>query len=280
MKIIHLSDTHLGHGNNEERLQRIIDDIGTLGPPGDFVIVHTGDLIDTATQRAMEAGSTLLSRLREAGWQVLLCPGNHDYGNSARVDQHLAQRFRDHFHSFIFGDQAPVFPVVHTVGPCVFIGLDSSAEELVGLARWGAEGQLGRAQIARLNQILDRPDLQNAFKVLYLHHHPFIDAYAVQPDVGDGNGLRHWLTWATRRFRRLKDTHSLLQCIRDRVDVMLFGHKHFGQDYSYVAQSYGIAKALDASSSTGMQMDTDRMRYRVLDIQTGQIEVRIVHPAG
>ena len=279
MKIIHLSDTHVGALDNGTRLERIVDDILRLGAPENHVIVHTGDLIDTATQQAMQEGYLILSRLHNAGWRVLLCPGNHDYGNAARVDDVQAQQFREHFQSFIFGQQAPEFPVVHLVGSCAFIGLDSSEEELGFLARWGAEGHLGQAQIGRLNSILDRPDLQGLCKVLYLHHHPFLDAYAVKPDVGDPNGLRHWLTWATRRFRRLKDAHSLLQCIRDRVDVMLFGHKHFGQDYSYIAQSYGIAKALDASSSTAMQMDTDRMRYRVLDTQTGQIEVRIVHPA-
>jgi 3',5'-cyclic AMP phosphodiesterase CpdA len=279
MKIVHLSDTHVGYGDNAARLDRIVDDIFSLGEPKDHVIVHTGDLIDTSTSQAMREGSALLDRLRNAGWRVLLCPGNHDYGNAARVDNTEARRFRDHFRAYIFGGQASEFPVLHVVDRCAFIGLDSSAAELGYLARWGAEGHLGQAQIAKLNAMLDRPDLQGLFRVLYLHHHPFIDAYAVKPDVGDRNGLRHWLTWATRRFRRLKDTHSLLQCIRDRVDVVLFGHKHFGQDYSFIAQSYGIAKALDASSSTGMQMDTDRMRYRILDTETGRIEVRFVHPA-
>ena len=279
MKIVHLSDTHVGNGDNADRFDRIVDDILTLGEPGNHVIVHTGDLIDTATSQAMHQGRTRLERLEAAGWRVLLCPGNHDYGNAARVDGMEAERFRAYFRPYIFGEHAPLFPVLHVIGACAFIGLDSSAEELGCLARWGAEGHLGQAQIAKLNTMLDRPDLQGLYKVLYLHHHPFIDAYAVKPDAGDRHGLRHWLTWATRRFRRLKDTHSLLQCIRDRVDVLLFGHKHFGQDYSFIAQSYGIAKALDASSSTAMQMDTDRMRYRILDTETGHIEVRFVHPA-
>ena len=157
MKIIHLSDTHVGALDNGTRLERIVDDILRLGAPENHVIVHTGDLIDTATQQAMQEGYLILSRLHNAGWRVLLCPGNHDYGNAARVDGVQAQQFREHFQSFIFGQQAPEFPVVHVVGSCAFIGLDSSEEELGFLARWGAEGHLGQAQLGRLNSILGRP---------------------------------------------------------------------------------------------------------------------------
>jgi hypothetical protein len=52
-----------------------------------------------------------------------------------------------------------------------------------------------------------------------------------------------------------------MQCIRDRVDIPLFGHQHFELDYSAEGQRYGIPLTLDGSSSTATQMDTDRMRY-------------------
>lgn len=276
MKIVHLSDTHVGRDNNAARLQRVIDDILTLENPQSYVVVHTGDLIDREAPDQCQTALVLLMRLTDKGWKVLLCPGNHDYGDAMQVDPVRAQRFRDFFAPYIFAGENPSFPVVTQHGGCSFIGLDSSAAELGWWERWGAEGRLGQAQVAVLNAVLDRPDVQRSYKVLYLHHHPFMDAYTVRPDVGDGHTLRNWFTWATRRFRRLKDTYSLMQCIRDRVDLVLFGHKHFGQDYSFVAQSYGIAHALDASSTTATQMDTDRMRYRIVDTDTGQITVRLI----
>ena len=145
------------------------------------------------------------------------------------------------------------------------IGLDSNAAELRWWERWAAQGHLGRAQISALNALLDSAQVRQRKVLVYLHHHPFFDAYAVRADLADGNYLTHLLGWNTRRFRRLKDAYSLLQVLRDRANVLLFGHQHFGLDYSAEGQRYGIGLALDGSSSTGTQMDTDRMRYRVVD---------------
>jgi hypothetical protein len=57
---------------------------------------------------------------------------------------------------------------------------------------------------------------------------------------------------------------------------LLFGHQHFGLDYSAEGQCYGIPLTLDGSSSTATQMDADRMRYRVIDVATGKFETRFV----
>ena len=88
--------------------------------------------------------------------------------------------------------------------------------------------------------------------------------------------LSHSIRTRTRRFRRLKDAYSLMQCIRDRVDILLFGHQHLGLDYSAEGQRYGIPLVLDGSSSTAYQMDTDRMRYRVIDVDSGKVQTQMV----
>ncbi len=280
MKIIHLSDTHVGRDNNAERLSCLIQDIMALGNPQDYVVVHTGDLIDQGNEQQREQGAKILMQLTSHGWRVLLTPGNHDCGNAMQVDPTVAKQFRDKFSSFIFGARPAQFPVLTLIGDCAFIGLDSNQGEMGWLSRWFAEGHCGNQQIAALSTLLDTSEVNNKFKVLYLHHHPFFDAYAVAPDVGDGHYISHLLNWNTRRFRRLKDAYSLLQNIRDRVDVMLFGHQHYGLDYSAEAQRYGIPIALDGSSSTCTEMDTDRMRYRILDTSTGTIKNRFLKLPG
>ena len=142
--------------------------------------------------------------------------------------------------------------------------------------RWMAEGYLGSTQLEKLNRLLDSSDVAGRKVIVYLHHHPFFDAPVVRADVGDRGYLAHLFGWNTRRFRRLKDAYSLMQCMRDRVDILLFGHQHFGLDYSAEGQRYGIRLALDASSSTATQMDTDRMRYRTIDTTTGSVTTRFV----
>jgi 3',5'-cyclic AMP phosphodiesterase CpdA len=276
MKIIHLSDTHVGRDNNAQRLQMLLDDIASLGAPSQYLILHTGDLNDSGSTATMQQSRALLDPMVAKGWRILLCPGNHDYGDSLHVDPQAAQSFRDHFSALIFGRQAKQFPVLTLLDDCALIGLDSNEGEMGWWERWAAEGNLGDAQIAALNTLLDRPDVRQRKVLVYLHHHPFFDAFAVRGDVADKGYLSHLFGWNTRRFRRLKDAYTLMQCIRDRVDILLFGHQHFGLDYSAEGQRYGIPLALDGSSSTAEQMDTDRMRYRVIDTQTGTFETRFV----
>ncbi len=276
MKLIHLSDTHIGHGNNVQRMQSLLDDIASLGDPADYIIVHTGDLNDNSNPDTMQQSRALLDPLAEKGWRILLAPGNHDCGDALHVDPGRAERFRDHFSSYIFGKQPKQFPVLTLTDDCALIGLDSNEGEMGFWEHWMAEGNLGTAQIESLNTLLDRPDVRQRKVIVYLHHHPFFDAFAVRADVADKGLLSHLFNWNTRRFRRLKDAYTLMQCIRDRVDILLFGHQHFGLDYSAEGQRYGIPLTLDGSSSTATQMDTDRMRYRVIDVATGKFETRFV----
>lgn len=276
MKIIHLSDTHIGRDNNKVRCDRLVDDILTLPNPKNYIAIHTGDLINEGNQALMSLGGDILGRLSASGFEVLLCPGNHDCGDAKKVDPTRAKHFREYFGNYIFNGKEQKFPVVNFTDDCAFVGLDSNEAEMSWPFRLFAEGNLGDAQVERLSAVLDQEEVRRRFVVVYLHHHPFFDAYVARPDVGDGNYISHLVGWSTRRFRRLKDAYTLMQCIRDRADLLLFGHQHFGLDYSVESQRYGIPHAFDASSSTATQMDTDRMRYRIIDTSTGVVETRFV----
>jgi 3',5'-cyclic AMP phosphodiesterase CpdA len=276
MKIIHLSDTHVGRDNNGQRLQALLDDVVSLGDPTQFLVLHTGDLNDNGGTGDMQQGSALLDGLAAQGWRIFLAPGNHDYGDALHTDPRCAAQFAQHFGRYLFGLQAPLFPVLTLVEDCALIGLDSNAAGLSWWERWAAEGHLGAPQLADLNHLLDRSEVRQRKVLVYLHHHPFLDAFAVRADAAEKAYLSHLLGWNTRRFRRLKDAYSLLQCLRDRANVLLFGHQHFGLDYSTEGQRYGISLALDASSSTCVQMDTDRMRYRIIDTANLTYQTRCV----
>jgi 3',5'-cyclic AMP phosphodiesterase CpdA len=277
MKLIHISDTHIGRGDNTFRFERVVDDLLANPPdaPGNCVIVHTGDLIDSATEANRQAGRLLLDRLATR-YRVLLCPGNHDYGDAMSVDEEDAQAFQLMFGDFIFQGKPHEFPVLSEVGNHVFIGLDSNAEELSFWERWFAEGHLGERQLSSLNQLLDSPALSGKQVVIYLHHHPFTFGYSVMPDVGDRNPLNYLYVQLTRPFLRLKDAYSLCQVLRDRTQGLLFGHMHYGLDCSGDGRKYGIKLALDGSSTTCTDNDTDRMRYRVVDLSDMSQTVRML----
>jgi 3',5'-cyclic AMP phosphodiesterase CpdA len=285
MKIIHLSDTHIGFENNSERMQQIVDDLIQLRPldTKDHLIIHTGDMVqDSHNAKELKYALSSLDALKEYGYRVLICPGNHDYGESKYTSKSIAVHFRSMFNDYFSlkvhsePQSDDIFPVLNIIDNLALIGLDSCWEELGWFSGLLAEGQIGETQLEKLNQILDLPALANKKIILYLHHHPYSYGYAVKPLVTDPHGLFQSFYDVTRRFRRLKDAYTLSQIIRDRVDIMLFGHMHYGLDCSIESRRYGIAMALDASSTTATLMDTDRMRYRIIDTETMSYETRFI----
>jgi len=281
LKIIHISDTHIGSEQGARRFKCIIEDIHqVVARGGPWWVVHTGDLIDKAVEPQRALARQLLAQLEQPphgpALPVLLVPGNHDYGCSWHTDWQAARDFKNAFAGLIFGDQPHEFPVLRVVGRCAFIGLDSSAMEFGLFKGLFAKGELGQAQLDRLNALLNQPELAGLYKVVCLHHHPFIDGYSVRPDFADPHFWSKTLKWHGRRFLRLKDANSLVQILRDRIDLLLFGHRHYGLDHRFEAQRYGIGMAFDASSTTAEKTDADTMRYRIIDIETSEVLVRRV----
>lgn len=279
MKIIHVSDTHIGAGYNAERTDLVVDDLIRHPPddPARCVVVHTGDLIDAATADNRQNAKRRLDRLREAGYRVILCPGNHDYGDTMQVNSEAARMFKAEFASCLFHDEPREFPVLHRVNnDCALIGLDSNAAELKFPQGCFAEGHIGASQLDRLNRLLDSDAVAGKKVVLYLHHHPFYYGYSVMPDVGDRNVYKHLVARLTRPFRRMKDAYSLCRIIRDRVQVLLFGHMHEGLDCSDESGKYGIRLALDGGSTTDTENVHDRLRCRVIDLDTMTHTVRMI----
>lgn len=277
MKLLHLSDTHVGHGDNLARLERLVADIIANPPdlPGRCCVVHTGDLIDSASSANRQAAKAQFDRFREQGFPVFLCPGNHDYGNAMGIASAAARDFREFFADYIFAGQAREFPVAHLLdAQRALLLLDSNQAEIGFWKGFFAEGNLGREQLQKLNALLDRPEIRTRQVILGVHHHPFSYAYRVTPDVGDGHLVHHLVVGMTRTFRRLKDAYSLCETIRTRVRVLLFGHRHFGLNCSSDSQCYDIPLALDAGSSTCTDNNSDRMRYRIIDLDTLTTETR------
>jgi 3',5'-cyclic AMP phosphodiesterase CpdA len=279
MKLIHLSDTHIGAGTNAERMDQVVRGL-IEHPPADprtCVVLHTGDLIDAALPENREIGKQKLDRLRDAGFRVILCPGNHDYGDKYEVNNEAARIFKHEFASYIFHNEPQKFPVLHHLGnDHVLISLDSNAGELTRFQECFAEGQLGKPQLDTLNSLLDSDALRGKKVVLALHHHPFYYGYSVMPDVADGRLLWHLEARLTRPFRRMKDAYSFCQIARDRVQALLFGHKHEGLDCSAESVKYGIRLGLDGNSTTDTDDNSDRLRYRIIDLDTMTFTTRTI----
>ena len=89
MKIVAISDVHLGHGTTKSKLQKYVEMINQQDPD---VILICGDLIDNSivpvrNQRMHEELSTLKSR-----YGIYMTPGNHEYiSGMAECMEYLSQ---------------------------------------------------------------------------------------------------------------------------------------------------------------------------------------------
>ena len=301
MKIVHLSDTHIGQrlqdgqAPTEEanflRWQQILQHFNQQEDLDlkDCILIHTGDLIHTSNQQQRDTGLIALDAAKALFQKVYLVPGNHDCGNSARISASAHQAFLKDFSSYLFAGGPASFPSVHLLDDnFALIGIDSNAEEKCLFDSLFAEGEIGEKQLAGLQTLLDSEQLKSRKLIFMLHHHPFPFPVTRKNLLKFGENYFQPKVWKvlliklTMPFRRLKDASHFLKIIEDRAELLLFGHKHEGIDCSFRSKDFGIKCALDASSST----QTDNflaengkpapMRIRIIDLETMQIQQELI----
>lgn len=241
-KIIHLSDLHIGYRDMEERFYRLIGNIMFKMQPADrYVIVITGDIIDSARRDFFTAAKQAVGVLRQAGYTVSIVPGNHDYANLLHGQKKNVQLFKAHFYL----QPGRGYPRLDIIENTAFIGLDSMAEELHWYDSLWANGELGSGkgqQIDRLDQMLKSPEVKACdYKVVYLHHHPF------EP-VGC--------------LYKLKDADAFCNVLKKHtIDALLFGHNHYGKKWNGFLN---IPRCYDGGTSTFK--NGRKSEHRVIDL--------------
>jgi 3',5'-cyclic AMP phosphodiesterase CpdA len=250
MKILHLSDLHIGGEDSlldpvggdgspcTKRCETIADNIiARCTPASNYVVVITGDLTDGGSvlvsegiQQQYDEAARLIDRLRNNGFMVLPVPGNHDYGC---MGTHPKKKYGQLFREKLLFDYQGTFPVLGRanapglIDGVAFIGLDSMEAAISRDYYLGAQGKLGDPQLRRLKDSLDSDEVRNAsVRVLYLHHHPFNP----KPNM------------------ELHDAEGLKKALSDgNVNILLFGHNHNGWKWN---GWWDIARCYDAGTTT------------------------------
>ena len=198
-----------------------------MQPADDFIIVITGDLADNVNKPYQrEKAAQAVEKLKAQRYQVLVVPGNHDYGTGTLGNIKNVKLFKERF----YGSSEIQYPKLDVIDGIAFIGLDSNAEELHWHDRFFAQGEIGREQRERLGSLLEDTSLSGLKKVVYLHHHPF--------DYKIG--------------RQLKDSDELRLILENRVDVLLFGHYHRSKTSTtkVLHRTWGIPRCYNAGTAT------------------------------
>jgi 3',5'-cyclic AMP phosphodiesterase CpdA len=243
IKLLHLSDLHISQplpfigsvntaGITSHDVRKMLDYIDKEYP--EHYLIVTGDITDNGVEYSL--AETLLHRF--AG-RIFICPGNHDTGLLGNVPSPLQSLGFDIFAKRLMIDTPSTNntkaiysqnnicvskisdPSLHEPAIISLIGIDSNRDPAPlsppspidpTTLQWLAQGHIGKYQRDILSKALaiGQPTDDSFVQIVYLHHHPFsIDSR--DPDL---NIL-------------LRDSGAFLDIIRNKVDVLLFGHKHF-----------------------------------------------------
>ncbi len=231
MKFIHLSDLHF-HRNKSDNKQatKMCQYIAKNYPEHNIIV--TGDIVDDGHEKQFERA---FDALKVFQGRIFICPGNHDFGAMGNFySRERAERFDDFLSKNLqqggtfTGDQTPVVNVLKDkTAQVMLIALDTNLETDHPFDF--ACGEVGERQLSALNTILSNAATPGMVKMVFFHHHPFIH---------------------NNPFIELQDARKFMRTIYNRVDLLLFGHKHESTSWK---NSNGVQYILAADNSPGKE---------------------------
>jgi 3',5'-cyclic AMP phosphodiesterase CpdA len=244
--VIHLSDLHMHRSStnpdnlNARVLVNYLCERFHDAPKSKTYVILTGDNVDDGTAAQYSRLRTnVLSPLSEQ-FTLLIAPGNHDYAFAGFLfDEKAPKRFRDCIRSFVASAKFPCVKA-NREEKVLFIGLDSAdpSEQ-----QFFAEGIVAKEQRERLARQLADPQCERYFKVVYLHHHPFLRSLGMA----------------------LRESEELLRVLSGNVDLVLFGHKHHSEAFF---GRYRIPLMLASGKVT--EPNGNALTFRVVCIEPGR----------
>lgn len=164
-------------------------------------VLCTGDLTNLALESEFSFARARFDKLAAGPAHVTCIPGNHDT-YIAEAAGMFERVFGDYCRS---DDGYPEgWPVVRVRGDVLIVGLTTSEPS----GWFMGYGDVGAAQLERLEAALGDPRHADKLRIVMLHH----------PPAG---------RWARRRMRGLRDHEAFAQVIaRAGADLVLHGHEH------------------------------------------------------
>lgn len=199
-------------------------------------LLLTGDLVQIGLESELRQASEWLAAL-DTPEKVMLVPGNHDIyagGSAATVSRLWSDYLFQSAAPAAAGDLTARFPLRRRLGKIDLIGLSSGCVTPVFMA----SGRLGRAQLNRLEAMLQKSVAEGQAVVILIHHPP--------------------LPGMTNSRKALADAAALEVILsRHPPALILYGHLHVNRERQMgETRLYCTASASNARDAS----------YRVIDI--------------
>ena len=247
-RLVHQSDLHFG-AHDERLVEAVERKIGELKPG---LVVISGDFTQRARVEQFKQACDFLERLRNAGFETLGVPGNHDvplYDVLRRFLSPLARYRR-------FIDEA-LCPFVELPGVAV-LGINTARSLTF------KDGRISRDQIEFISETFAGTPADST-RVLVTHHPLF--AVPVGEEIERAVG-RHELA---------------LDAIEQAgVDLLLAGHAHHASVHSAsdLVTRAGAALVVQAGTATSTRVRDQNQSFNVIDLEQGSITLTVECWAG
>ena len=242
-RLIHLSDLHFG-AHDDSLVGAVEQSIADLQP--DLVVV-SGDFTQRARTEQFKEACHFLSRVREAGFEVLGVPGNHDVPLYDVLRRFLSPLTR--YRRYIDDTLCPF----HELPGVAVLGLNTARSLTF------KDGRISEEQVAFIRESFARTP-QESFRVLVTHHPLF--ALKIGDEVQRAIGRQELALDAVQEAG---------------VDMLLAGHNHHAssQDAGDLVTRAGGALVVQAGTATSTRVREQEQSFNTLDIGDGAVTITV-----
>jgi 3',5'-cyclic AMP phosphodiesterase CpdA len=204
----------------------------------------TGDLSNISIEAEWRSALAWLDALGAPPEAVTVIPGNHDVYVPDVVESRAFERLFGPYQTRDVGRDGEPYPFVRVRGDVALVGVTSC----VPTGDLGAWGEMGAAQLARLETTLADPALAAKTRVVLIHHPPV----AIKPGA----------------HRNLRDRAALVGVLRRTgAELVLHGHDHADERATLEGPGGAKIPVVGAGSASYAGVPERRSRYNVYEIE-------------
>lgn len=244
-RLIHLSDLHFGAHDPRlvEAVERRVDE-----EKPDLVVI-SGDFTQRARTEQFKEACEFLERLRDAGYDVLAVPGNHDVPLYDVLRRFLSPLTR--YKRFIDDELCPL----HELSGATVLGINTARSLTF------KDGRISHEQMAFIRETFERTD-RKAMRILVTHHPMFALPVSDGPELGKAIG---------------RQEHALDAAADAGVDVMLAGHNHRASAHSAkdLVTRAGSALVIQAGTATSTRLRDEEQSFNQIDVDGDNVTLTV-----
>ena len=243
-RLIHLSDLHFGA--HDPRLVEAIE--ARVDQERPDLVVISGDFTQRARTDQFEEACNFLTRLKDAGHEVLGVPGNHDVPLYDVLRRFLSPLTR--YKRFIDETLCPF----HQLDGVALLGINTARSLTF------KDGRISHEQMAVIRSTFDRA--RSDLRILVTHHPLFALPVGESGELGRAIGRQEL---------------ALAAIAEAGVDVLLAGHNHRASTHSAkdLATRAGPALVIQAGTATSTRLRDEEQSFNRIDIAGDRVTLTV-----